>query len=215
MPGYIIPIIALALLSTLGYFRGRKKNRWIAGWIGKECEQVLRPKTTEYVNIGGTIGYNLTYSLAPPLKEAKGTFTLLPRQSVLYLPISLLITRHDRFYLHVYASVKLLGEGHIIRENYLPKMRVHIAGLENMKREVVLRDNIRYLLLWKQSHLEEPLKKLFREFAHPEDLLHFCSYKDTKVFFFYIIPRKDHIASHLQAFRKVLPEFLSKGGAGS
>lgn len=211
MPIYLLPIIILALITTLGYFRGRKKNRWISGWIGKECEQVLKPKKSEYVNIGGTIGYNFTYTLSTPLKEAKGTFTLLPRQSVLYFPISLLISRHDRFYLHIYAAKKLLGEGHIIRESYLPKMRVQIAGIESMKRDVVIRGGQRYVVLWKQSVLEQPLKRLLNEFAYPEDLLHFCSYKDTKAFFFYLIPRNNHIASHLKAFSKSLDAFLSGG----
>ena len=213
MPHYLLPIIVLALITTLGYFRGRKKNRWIAGWIGKECEKALKPKKTEYVNIGGTIGYNFTYSLMHPLKNAKGTFTLLPRQSVLYFPISLLISRHDRFYLHIYASIRLLGEGHIIKESYLPKMRVKIAGIDSMKRDVMIRSNQRYVILWRQSVLEQPLKRLLNEFSYPEDVLHFCTYKDTKVFFLHMIPRKDHIASHLKAFIKALDSFLSGGSA--
>jgi len=63
---YIVPLIVLALVTTGGYFWGRKKNRWIGAWIARETEAALGPRDTEYVNIGGCIGYHFTYSLQPP-----------------------------------------------------------------------------------------------------------------------------------------------------
>ena len=113
MEPYITPLILLALVTTGGYFWGRKKNRWIGAWIARETEAALQPRETEYVNIGGCIGYHLTYALAAPFREAKGTFALLPRHSLLYLPISFLIRRHDRFFLQLFTDERLPGEAHI------------------------------------------------------------------------------------------------------
>ncbi len=215
MPDYLVLILVLALAATLGYFRGRKKNKWIAGWIADECENVLRPKHTEYTNIGGTIGYNFTYSLHPPYKEAKGTFTLLPRQSLLYLPLSLLLVRHDRFYLHIYASKKLLAEGHIVREDYFRRMRVPISGIESMIRETAVHDSRRYVLLYTKKVIEAPLKKVLASMKEPENLLHFCSYRDTKVFFIFMNPKQGSVTSTLKDILPHLPSFLVQGGSNN
>lgn len=213
MPDYILLIIVLAAVSTAGYFRGRKKNRWIAGWISRETEEVFKPKHTSYTNIGGTIGYNFTYSLASPFKEAKGTFTLLPRQSILYLPVSLIITRHDRYYLHIYAAKKLIGEGHLIRKDYFRRMRVPIAGADAMDQEILVQKGREFILLTKNDSVKEPLKKLLSSLQQPEHLMHFCCYPDTKVFFVYMKPVKDQTGAVLKHISLALPScIISKGG---
>ena len=138
MEPYILPLILLALCTTAGYFWGRKKNRWIGAWIARETEAALQPRETTYVNIGGCIGYHFTYALAAPFREAKGTFALLPRHSLLYLPISFLIRRHDRLYLQLFTDERLPGEAHILREDYYQKEKDRIAGAEAMRRDRVV-----------------------------------------------------------------------------
>ena len=90
-PFLLAGIIALAIAATGAYFFGRRKNKALAGIMSKEAEKVLHAKSTEYVNIGGSIGYNFTYKLPEPWTEAKGTMTFMPRQSLLYVPFSYLI----------------------------------------------------------------------------------------------------------------------------
>ncbi len=215
MPDYILLIIVLAAVSTAGYFRGRKKNRWIAGWISRETEDVLKPDHTSYTNIGGTIGYNFTFALTPPLKEAKGTFTLLPRQSILYLPVSLIITRHDRYYLHIYAAKKLMGEGHLIRKDYFRRMRTSIAGAEAMEKETLVQKGREYILLTKEVSVKGPLKKLLSTLDQPDHLMHFCCYPDTKVFFVYMKPVKGQTGAVLKHISQALPSFIIAKGVSN
>jgi hypothetical protein len=143
----IIPLIAVAVVTSLCYYRGRKKNRWISGWISRETEDILKPEDTNYTNFGGVIGYNFVYKMRQPFREAKGTFTLLPRHALFFLPFSFLITRHDKYYLQLYAEGKLAGEGQIIARSYLSKARRMITGLENLEMEEVDAGGRRFVLL--------------------------------------------------------------------
>jgi len=98
MNNYLLfAIAALGVATTIQYFFGLKKNRWLGKTMSVQAENLLAPKNKEYVNIGGAIGHNFTYKLREPWKEAKGTFTLFPRHSLLYMPFSLLIGGSDRF----------------------------------------------------------------------------------------------------------------------
>ena len=65
-------------------------------------EELLKPGNTNYVNIGGSIGYNFAYSLSGDWTKAKGTMTLNARHSLLYLPFSLLLGVRDRFYVNIF-----------------------------------------------------------------------------------------------------------------
>lgn len=212
MPVYIFLIILLALVSTAGYFRGRKKNKWISGWIGKELEELLKPRDTSYVNIGGTIGYNFVLKLKPPFTEAKGTFTLLPRQSILYFPISLLISRYDRFYMNLFYTGKLLGEGHIVSSDYYRKMRIPIAGEDKLKKDRVFTGGREYLLFWNSPKLGEKLRVYLYSMENPTGLKHFCCYGDNNNFFLFLaLKKREDFSSALQAFYKALPSFTVKG----
>jgi hypothetical protein len=210
---YILPLILLALVTTGGYFWGRKKNRWIGAWIARETEAALRPKETEYVNIGGCIGYHFTYALAAPFREAKGTFTLLPRHSLLYLPISILIRRHDRFYLQIFTDERLPGEGHILREDYYLKDKDRIAGAEAMRRDRVVMGGRAYVLLWKHSGVDRRLRRLVERLEGRGDtLLHVCCYPGNRNFFLYVAPVHGRLEPLLRAVVEELKTWLATGG---
>jgi hypothetical protein len=203
-------LIALAFATTLGYLSGKRKNKALGEMVGQEAEELLKPRETEYVNIGGVMGHNFTFKLDDPFTEAKGTFTLLPRHSILYLPLSLLISRHDRFYLTLFSHRDLLGEGHIIAEKYFPKMRVDIAGMDKLKRSRFSRDGIAFILLYDNPHLEKKLTALLEEAPSLEHLLHFCCYGNNRNFFIHLIPRKETLKPTLEGIYRQLPEMMKK-----
>jgi hypothetical protein len=199
----------LAIAIVFAYFRGRKKNAWISGWIASETEQALNPTEQNYVNIGGTIGYNFKYKLKKPYSRAKGTFTLLPRQSLLYMPISLLISKHDRYYLNIFTKEKLLGEGHIISDDYINRMRTSIKGIERMDKKIVDTENgKKFMLLWANHRLEKPLENMLNKISNKDLLKHFCCYGDNKTFFVHMKPKKDAIKQTLEEVKNNLNIFF-------
>jgi len=202
----LFAIIFLGLSATIQYFFGVKKNRWLGKTMSAHAEKVFEPKETEYVNIGGAIGYNFTYKLREPWKEVKGTFTLFPRHSLLYMPISLLIGSTDRYYLNLFTSRKLAGEGHVIEEKHLRKAK--IAGMEEMQKEEIQRNGATFYLLWRHAELKEALLKTLDAMPDPASLAHFCCFDENKTFFLYLKPSKGNIAGNLKAFMHACPQYF-------
>ena len=206
---WIYPLIVFAVATAASYFWGRRKNRWIAGWIAKESEGALKPEDTTYVNIGGTIGYNFIYVLGKPFREAKGTFTLLPRQSLLYYPFSLLFVRHDRYYLQIYLSRRLLGEGHILEKRYYHKIGPTMTKVQWVNREELTFGNITYVLLWDNRVLGEKLKGFVQKMApYGQELIHFCCYPKNENFYFYLKPVKGRLKILLETGKNGLDQFF-------
>ena len=200
-------LLALAIAATFQYFIGVKKNRWLASKISKEAEAALGPKTTEYVNIGGAIGHNFVYKLAGTWTEAKGTFTLSPRQSLLYLPFSLLIGVRDRFFVNLFTSKKLSGEAHLVEASYF--RRVRIEGREAMDRREIQAGKKRFVALWKggkdpSAAFEAMLAKL----PSPAVLRHYCCYPSNRTVFIHLSPRSGDIESALRVIEPAAREFV-------
>lgn len=203
----IIAIAALGLGATIQYFFGMKKNRWIAKKWSAQTENAFTPKDTNYVNIGGTIGYNFVYKLREPWKEAKGAYTLFPRHSLLYMPVSLLIGGSDRFYMNIFTDRRLAGEGHIVSKAHLKKAK--IDGIEAMKQEEVVRDGKTFILCWKGEGLKEALARTLAAMPDPAMLGHFCCFGENKTFYLFLRPRAaSDIEPSLKAFLAVCPEYF-------
>ncbi|HCM25291.1 MAG: hypothetical protein A2Z99_04925 [Treponema sp. GWB1_62_6] len=204
----LFAIVVLALVSTGAYFLGTKKNRWIASTLTKGLEEVLKPLNSNYVNIGGSIGYNFAYSLPNPYTSAKGTITLSPRHSLLYLPFSLLIGVRDRFFVNVFTKKKLRGEGHIVEAGWLKK--ANITGMEQMERRDVQKGTKSFVLLWRGADLSADLERLLDALPEPARLRHFCSYPETRTFFIHGLPKQGSVRGNLEAVVVRLPGFLTK-----
>jgi len=207
-PYTLVALIALALFATGAYFYGTKKNRWIASRLTKELEGLLKPRSTNYVNIGGNIGYNFVYAMPEPFASAKGTITLSPRHSVLYLPFSLLLGVRDRYFINVFVKQKFRGEAHLVAAKHLRKAK--IEGMDAMDRRDVERDGKRFVLLWKGADLSAELGKVLESLPDTSGFKHFCAYPETKTFFLHGNPRGASLGGNLDAVLKRVSLFTGK-----
>ena len=201
-------IIILAAVATGAYFYGMKKNRWVVARLSKDLEEVLKPVSTNYVNIGGAIGYNFAYALPAPFTNAKGTITLSPRHSLLYLPFSLLIGVRDRFFVNIFTKKKLRGEGHIVEASYFKKAK--IEGSDSMQRKDSRKANKDFILLWRGADLSSDLEKLLEALPDATRIRHFCAYPETKTFFIYANPYLGQTRDNLEVIVQRLSNFLEK-----
>ncbi len=208
-PLFISALVVLAVVSTASYYLGTKKNRWIVSTMSRQLEDVLKPKTTNYVNIGGVIGYNFTYALPAPYTSAKGTITLSPRHSLLFLPFSMLLGISDRFFVNVFAKKKFKGEGHIVDLKYMGK--ANIAGVETMERRDVEAKGKKFVLLWRKADLASTLESTLAALDDPTSLRHFCAYHETGTFFMHLRPKSGSIGETVQTLVKKFPEYLESG----
>lgn len=206
-PPLVAGLVLLALAATLGYFRGVSRNRAIAASIAGGLEEALRPVSTEYVNVGGAIGHNFTFRLAGDWTEARGVFTLSPRHSLLYLPVSRLLGVRDRLFLNVFTTRPFRGEGHVVRAS--DERRAGIAGSGEMGRREVEIAGLRFLLLWREADLSAALEDVLRGMPDPARLRHFCAYPGTGTFFLRTEPAPGSVAEDVSAVLQRTGPFLA------
>jgi hypothetical protein len=211
-PVLLAGIIALAIAATGAYFFGRRKNRALAGMMSKDAEMVLHAKSTEYINIGGSIGYNFIYKLAEPWTEAKGTMTFIPRQSLLYMPFSWLIGARDRFYINLYTKRKLIGEGHLLSLAYYRKNGGVIENKDSLTMEEYWAGSSQIVLLYENASMARALKSLADGMSGIERLRHFCVYPANKTVFLFLHPVAGVVAPVLQSLVSRLDMFFEKKG---
>jgi hypothetical protein len=208
-PLLLAGIIALAIAATGAYFFGRRKNKALAGILSKEAETALRAQSTEYVNIGGAIGYNFTYKLSEPWTEVKGTMTFMPRQSLLYLPFSSLIGVRDRFFMNLFTKRKLIGEGHILSAAYFKRNGGVIDNLAKLTREDSVIAGQRLVLLYDSPTMASRLKSLSQVLVGLDRLHHFCIFPGNKTIFLYMKPGPGLVSALLESMLPRLGNFLA------
>lgn len=207
MNNYLLfAITILGVVATVQYFLGVKKNRWLGKTMSVQAENIFLPKDTEYINIGGAIGYNFVYKLKSPWKEVKGTFTFVPRHSLFYVPISMLIGNADRFFLNIFTDKKLIGEGHIVEMHHL--RRAKIDEIDTMQSDRIERGGKTFVLFWRYGNLKDTLLQTLEAMPDPSSLAHFCCFRDNKTFFLYLKPKKGEIADNLKAFLACCPRYF-------
>jgi hypothetical protein len=206
-PYLLVALLVLGVAASAQFFFGRKRNKAIAASISRGVEELLKPNHTNYVNIGGTIGYNFVYTLSNgPWISAKGTMTMSPRHSMLYLPISRLLGFTDRFYINLFTKKKIKGEAHIISKATL--RRTKIDGLDTMSRREIEAGGQRFVMLWRGQDLSGELEAFLTAFPDPKRLRHFCSYPDNKTLFLFTVPKGGEVAEELRAVLHAAPKFL-------
>jgi hypothetical protein len=207
-PYTLVALIVLALFATGAYFYGTKKNRWIASRLTKELEGLLKPRSTNYVNIGGNIGYNFVYALNEPFASAKGTITLSPRHSVLYLPFSP-PPRRTGPVLHQPVHQAEDPRRSAFGSRRAPQ-KAKIAGMDAMERGMSSETASFSYSSGRDADLSAELGKMLEALPDTSGFKHFCAYPETKTFFFHGNPRGASLGGNLDAMVKRVSLFTGK-----
>jgi len=155
---YFISIVLLAGIASVGFFWGRKKNLSLARKIGKITEEFLRPVDQNYIWIGGEIGYKASYVIKKSFaKKCRTMLTLLPRQSPFWIPISLLLTRYDRFFMSYILEKELSCEFYLRRRGTWGYDKKKYGN--SFEKEKIILNNIAYIT-YKKGNCSEINKKL-------------------------------------------------------
>ncbi len=188
-------LVALAIVATVQYFLGRRKNLILIREYANVIEHALKPIDKTYTWVGGYIGFKAEYKVKQEVvKTVKATLHLKPRLSLFYYPIAKLTMRHDKLYVVMETSKDIAGEAHLIQKGMYRMIPPGIEHVEKFhKKDVKLGDRDfemlyqngkgeRHLLPWAQS-----LKVDFKGIKH----LSFTS--STNVIYAFIEPSSDLI----------------------
>ncbi len=195
-------LLALAGVTVLQFYRGRRKNLEILEKSIRIMEEALRPKDKNYTVIGLYVGYSAKYLIERGgVNEFEATVVLLPRQSLFYIPIAKITSRFDRVYLIFRTVREPYAEAHLVRKGYY-RMGVKrvIRGIENMTIESIDINGRKYLLVYTSKALAKRLLDFARGLSNPHILNHVA-----------IVPRARHLYIAAKLDLDVFSELLRKG----
>ncbi|MCD6498199.1 MAG: hypothetical protein J7M25_07890 [Deltaproteobacteria bacterium] len=214
-------LIFLGLAMALTYLWGRRRNVARIQSISGALERTLAPKDKTYTWIGGLIGFHATYVMSgAAIADLRITATLLPRHSLLFLPVSRLLMGSDRLFLTAYLARPFEGELHVVRPSHL---RWRLGGLSErgtLERGTLERAALDHGALGRTVGHDSsdassggrssgrPLPELTVLFHSPlgpdlarigvttelaRDLVHFAVVPDESTVFIQIVPRNDAV----------------------
>jgi len=193
--------IAFTCALSMGYFWGRRTNKRVFLSAFNDLVDVVHPDDQTFTNIGGLVGFhaNLIIKRKGPVSRVDATITLLPRHSLLYLPVSKLIMRHDRLFVTIHLKPPLFGEAHLIEVKYAGFRSPKIQNAERMTREPVRWGNHDFLLYYEQTVMRDRLTELMRDHPDPGIVRHIALVPDQRKCFVFMIPYRNAVKNDFQA----------------
>ncbi len=190
--------IAFTILLTLGYSWGRRANKRIHLSAFHALIDTVKPKDQNFTTIGGQTGYhaNLVPKKNLLVRRVDATITLLPRQSLLYLPISLLTFRFDRFFLVMFFGKKAMGlvsEGHLIEKNYSKFRGPKITNEDKLQLEEMRWGDKEFLLYYEDEDIKQDLLNLKNQLTAPGYLRHVAVVPEKDQAYLFMIPKRGYV----------------------
>ncbi|MDI6861625.1 MAG: hypothetical protein QMD25_06465 [Caldisericia bacterium] len=204
----ILLMLILGGIASLQFFKGRKVNTLMMIKYIRDFEESLKPKDKLYTYIGGYIGFKANYDINENfIKKIELTLTLLPRQSLLYLPISYLTRKHDRLYVVIRLNEKFGYDSHIIKKRFYFPGPI-IDNIETFRKEDIVLNGKEFYALYKNRSDLERLMKLVENSISIEDLRHIAYTRETNVLFLLLKPNLEKTAKDLKNLTKELTNLL-------
>ncbi len=138
----------------------------------------------------------------------EATITFLARQSLLYLPVSILIRKHDRLFVTLYMRQPLKEEGHLIEEKYARYRRARITNEARLNREPVRWGDSNWIVYYPGGRMRDQLKKFTATHTEPGILRHIAVVPDQKKCFVFMIPKKGQVKACFEPVYRWIPSLI-------
>lgn len=202
--------IAFSFFLGLSFFWGKRTNHKIFLSAFNDLMKVIKPADQTFTNIGGLIGYHANF--IPPKKniieKVDATITLLPRQSLLYLPLSKLIRKYDRLFITIHLRIAPVAEGHLIETGYARFRGPKITNADRMERENIKWGGLDFFLYYEQKRLREKLIQFVQNNPDPGTVRHIAIVPRERRCFVFMIPRRGEVAKSFAPVYDWIPSVL-------
>ncbi|MFO7801220.1 MAG: hypothetical protein R6V55_02860 [Desulfovermiculus sp.] len=204
--------VGFSLALTWGYFRGKRRNRELYVSAFQDLIRIFKPDDQKFTNIGGAIGYhgNLYFKKKKAfLSQVDATITMLPRHSLLYLPVSKLIRKYDRLFLELHLKNQPAGEWHLLEKGYARFSQTRVANMDKLETETVSWGGFDFDLLYGSRQMRQKLLDLVAKNPEPGGIRHIAMVPEQKKCFIFMIPKKGEVVLSLQPVYKWLPLLMN------
>lgn len=204
---FILFVLAAGII-VMAFFWGRRRNLSLIRAFGKELENAIKPEDQEYTWLGGEIGFRADYVTKGPFKKVEATVALLPRQSLLYYPISKLTSGYDKLYVVFHPIKKIIREIHVIEKRY---HRFRLSGLKEeprfAKEEVRLGEKT-LKVLSEDRRLSSDLVSWIRHLPNPALLKHIALVPETGTVYLLMTPRLGLVQKYVEGLMRFIEVYI-------
>ncbi|USH00660.1 hypothetical protein K1720_04260 [Thermococcus argininiproducens] len=209
-PEMLLLIMVLGAVAALQFYKGRRLNLSIMEYYLRTIESIVKPKDKEYVWIGGYVGFRAFYKVNEGnLDKFEYTLTLLPRQSILYFPISKIVNRHDKIYFVIKPYTTIRREVHLIQRGYY-RFKPKIEDEELLQREVIEVNGKQYEVLFEKRRDVELLRDFIQGFSKAENVKHVSLTPKTNVLYVFMKPEVETIEQDVRHIIRFVNESLKE-----
>lgn len=155
-----IILILLTFFISISYIYGFRKNYRLIKNVAKRLEEELQPIDKTYTWLGGVVGFSAEYNVVN-LSKIKITFSTIPRQSILFLPIAILMGRYDKLELLIPVKKKILNDINIVKKSPLNYINIKSNDLTE---KIYLSENSLKFIIYSKNRSDNP-NILIKDFA--------------------------------------------------
>jgi len=204
----ILIIVILAGVSVLQFYQGRRLNVTLMKHYVHGFESKLKIRDQLYTWIGGYAGFKADYDINDNfVKKVEMTLTMLPRQSLFWLPFSFPVKRGDRLYIVLRPKFQVHADAHIIKNFYYLFGPAVTDAKDLTKGKVDFSDANGFYSLYEDEGDVKKLCKLVEASMDPKRLRHAAVIKETNMLFLLIKPdpykTPDEIKKLVEKFPKI------------
>ena len=211
----LFALMVVAALTSIQFYKGRKLNLQLMQHYLLSIEEVVKPAERDYVWLGGYIGFRASYKVnRDNIRKFEYTLTLLPRHSLLYFPIALLTSRHDKIYFVIRPFAEIKREAHLIQKGYY-RLKPNIENEEFLQRETIEVAGKEYEALYEKKRDVIKLKELVESLSKPHNVKHVSLTPKTNVFYVLMKPEPDTIERDVEKLVRFVNEKLRESAFSS
>ena len=208
-------LMVVAALTSIQFYKGRKLNLQLMQHYLRSVEEVVKPEDRDYVWLGGYIGFRASYKVnRDNIRKFEYTLTLLPRHSLLYFPIALLTSRHDKIYFVIRPFAEIKREAHLIQKGYY-RLKPNIENEELLQKETIEIAGKEYEALYEKKRDVIKLKELVESLSKPHNVKHVSLTPKTNVFYVLMKPEPDTIGKDVEKLLRFVNEKLRESAFSS
>ena len=199
----ILLLVVFCGLTALQFFKGRRDNLALMSIFSHELENAIEPKDKLYTWLGGYIGFKADYNIGEgTLDKVEVTLTLLPRHSLLYFPIALLISKRDRLYLVFRLQKKPSNETHIVEKRYKRTRKIEEEVAFDVEEINIGKKNFK--VLYEKSNIAKTLVSWFKNLENPSLIKHIAIVPKTNVFYVFMKPKPGLVEDYVKKVMDLL-----------
>ncbi len=200
--------IAFTVFLSLGYLWGKRINKKVFLSAFSALVNVVKPDDQTFTNIGGLVGYHANLTVKKnnaPVSQVDATITLLPRHSLLYLPISKIVNKYDRLFITLYLKQEPLGEGHLIERKYAGFRGPKITNEQRLNKETIEWGSFDFILYYDNLHIRDRLLTFTQMNPEPAITKHIAIVPNQKKTFVFMVPRRTQVEQYFAPIYQWLP----------